>query len=365
MPRGNGGSWDGASTIPGGPYAGGGQGQVGPGQVDGGNGTDNTGGGGGGTGGNPGAIGGVGGAGGSGVVILRYQIGSVETQKASGGSIQSFAPDSPSPMAGKTVHTFENSGIFKITTPISNVEILQVAGGGSGGMHNGAGGGAGGLLYSPSTPVNPSPGEYTITVGGGGAGSVPKSPVVGPYFSGKTGSQTTTGILPACYGGGGGGGNQPDPTGFNGGSGGGGSDGRSGGDGVYPGSPFVDAPRQGYPGGSGQPTAAGGGGGAGAVGANASSADAGNGGAGLPYSISGSATFYAGGGGGGCRPGGTAGTGGSSIGGAGLNSPWETRAGDGARSTGSGGGGGAADPGNGSGGTGNGGGGIVIIAYPT
>ena len=109
-------------------------------------GVGSTGGGGGGCGeGRPG------GNGGSGIVVVRYQIASVTSAKATGGSITSYAPDSPSPMAGKTVHVFLGSGTFTNTTgsPITNADFLVVGGGGSGAGTNSsadgaAGGGAGG-----------------------------------------------------------------------------------------------------------------------------------------------------------------------------------------------------------------------------
>ena len=53
------------------------------------------GGGGGGTNNEPGA------SGGSGIVIIRYQIGSTVSTKATGGTVTQFSPTSPSPMAGK------------------------------------------------------------------------------------------------------------------------------------------------------------------------------------------------------------------------------------------------------------------------
>ena len=70
-------------------------------------------------------------------------------------------------VGSKTVHVFTTSGKFNITSPISNVEILKEQNGGGNGMKNGGGISGGGVLYL-LTPVNPSPGEYTITVGAGG-----------------------------------------------------------------------------------------------------------------------------------------------------------------------------------------------------
>ena len=47
-----------------------------------------------------------GGSGGSGVVVVRYKIGSIENQRASGGAISFYG--------GKTIHTFTSSGDFNI-----------------------------------------------------------------------------------------------------------------------------------------------------------------------------------------------------------------------------------------------------------
>ena len=136
------------------------------------NGLNNTGGGGGGAGGNGDK---VGGAGGSGIVIVRYQIGTTSVQsKATGGLVYNSGT--------KAIHVFNTSGTFTITSPLTNVEILSVAGGGGGGTLNGGGGGAGGLLYSASASVSPSPGVYQIVVGAGGRGTEPYTPVSGPIF---------------------------------------------------------------------------------------------------------------------------------------------------------------------------------------
>ena len=122
-----------------------------------------TGGGGGGGGGNPDS---EGGNGGSGIAVIRYQIGSTQTDtaKATGGSI--------SYSGGKTIHQFLSSGTFTITNPsLTSVDYLVVAGGGGGGFQAGGGGGAGGFRTGTSFPVSPSPGVYSITVGAGGGGA--------------------------------------------------------------------------------------------------------------------------------------------------------------------------------------------------
>ena len=122
----------------------------------------------------------MGGYGGSGIVVVRYVIGSSQTQlanaKATGGDI-SFTPTA-------VVHTFRTSGTFTVTdSSLSSVDYLVVAGGGGGGgaadnSTGAGGGGAGGLKSShPSVPaplrgsaLPVGPGPYTVTVGAGGAG---------------------------------------------------------------------------------------------------------------------------------------------------------------------------------------------------
>ena len=64
--------------------------------------------------------------GGSGIVVVRYQIGSVSSTKATGGSVSFYG--------GKTIHTFVNSGSFVVPSSISNVEYVVVGGGGAGGV---------------------------------------------------------------------------------------------------------------------------------------------------------------------------------------------------------------------------------------
>ena len=76
----------------------------------------------------PGPHGNIGYGGGSGIVVIRYQISTLDTNtaKASGGSISFYN--------NKTIHTFTSSGTF--TTPGSfseSVEYLVIGGGGAGG----------------------------------------------------------------------------------------------------------------------------------------------------------------------------------------------------------------------------------------
>jgi hypothetical protein len=164
------------------------------------------------------------------------------------------------PGDGYRYHVFKSSGTFKFIQPGSNgsssFDYLVVAGGGGGVIPStsalGGGGGAGGLLTGTTTfTANTS---YSITVGAGG-------------IAGSNGEDSSIGSLFVCKGGGAGGFAQ----GNNGGSGGGGGavtygDTTTPGKGVYPGSTYIDGPRQGYDGNGGFAynwTDLGGGGGAG------------------------------------------------------------------------------------------------------
>ena len=338
------------------------------------------------TGSGGGGSNGSGGVGGSGVVVVRYQIGIVQTgtAKATGGSI-SFYTD-PGPGISYTIHTFTSSGTFA-TAPnwtATNVEYVVVAGGGGGGSRMGGGGGAGGYLTG-TTPIGAHPQPVSIQVGAGGYGGVN----VTRGIQGTPSSATFPAGSQTAIGGGYGGGGPGLETGGPGGSGGGGG-GNNWTASVHPGGPgTAGPPRQGYDGGSGQYQApnyaAGGGGGAGGIGGNGSTTVAGNGGIGIqlpptfrnPVSAPGpnggglgmpgpnSQGFWvAGGGGGGSLndpdssgggPGGPYSGGGGGKGGNEDGQP-------GAVNTG-GGGGGSADsvPNRG----GFGGSGIVLIAYPS
>ena len=163
--------------------------------------------------------GGRGGHGGSGTCIVRYQIGSVSTAKASGGAISFYN--------NKTIHTFTSSGDFNNTTgsPLS-VEYVIVAGGGAGGNAAAGGGGAGGYKTGPGTV---SPGPNSVVVGAGGAaenvgffgGGTPGS---APPASNRSGSDSTFNSVTSLKGGGGGSGSNNGPSeGGTGGSGGGGA----------------------------------------------------------------------------------------------------------------------------------------------
>lgn len=248
--------------------------------------------------------------------------------------------------------------------PGYSVSYLMVAGGAGGGFNSAGGGGAGG--YITSDAVFTKSVTYNVTVGGGGtAGTSSALPGNGSntVISG-TGFATLTAI-----GGGGGSAAAPSPGQIPqpGGSGGGGGGNQAGAKGVYPGSTYIDAFRQGYDGGVGFSdnttyAVGGGGGGGGGAGVTAANGSAGSaGGVGIYSSISGENTAYCGGGGGGgdtrgSRAGGAGGTGG---GGAGSGSASAATAG----TVNTGGGGGAGPFGGGSGAAG--GSGIVILSWPT
>ena len=254
---------------------------------------------------------------------------------------------------------------FSLTSAVlENVEMLVVAGGGSGGaMGSGyqgvraAGGGAGGLIYINSFPVQA--GQYLVTVGQGGSNGgngTARNAGQNSIFSGN--GRTLTSL-------GGGIGAQDDST-DNATSGG------SGGGSWYPGYPGKPATQPadtndgisiwngtgfGNKGGDSYNSApyGGGGGGAGAAGGNWNGPNGPVGGIGKQYSITGTATYYAGGGSSADYgfsspyyeyPGGLGG------GGAGSNDSYDAIS-NGAANTGGGGGSGGA-----------GGSGVVIIAYP-
>ncbi|MFZ2455193.1 MAG: glycine-rich domain-containing protein [Candidatus Altiarchaeia archaeon] len=256
---------------------------------------------------------------------------------ASGGTITTYT----NVTGTYIIHTFTSNGTFIV--PIGGtIEILIVAGGGGGAKCNAGGGGAGGLIYNPSLWV--LNGSYSVIVGIGGTQGMDTAP-------GNGGNSSFNQTLIAIGGGAGGINNG---IGSNGGSGGGGgsSGSQPGGNGTIiqgnNGGNGSDIPNQG-PGG--------GGGGAGAVGNNGVNLNAGNGGTGLNYSISGSSVYYAGGGGGGCQGscvGGTGGLGGGGAGGGGWNHVGTA----GSANTGGGGGAGSGCVNGGVGGSG-----IVIIRY--
>jgi hypothetical protein len=296
------------------------------------------------------------GNGGSGIVVVRYKIGTISSQKATGGNISFHG--------GKTIHTFLNSGDFTVTDGPVAANYLVVAGGG-GGSAGGGGGGAGGMLNST---VTIGPGPYTVTVGAGGFADNSVSPT--QESAGFAGSNSVLNLPSAVTstGGGGGakgrsGGNTNGPK--NGGSGGGGGEGdTSGGTGVggqgNAGGNYV-TPNTGYYGA--------GGGGAGSAGEPSLTNSAGDGGDGAAV------TWIAAGG----TPGPSAGRwfaggGGGSTESASSPDPQKASGGVGGggdtevaglQNTGGGGGGGYFSGVPTGGGAKQGGSGIVIIAYPT
>ena len=234
------------------------------------------------------------------------------------------------------------------------IDFLVIAGGGSGGKNNGAGGGAGGYRTSTQTV---SPGTViTVTVGDGGASTVP----AGAGSNGSNSSISGSGLTTITSAGGGGGAASPAssyPAG-NGGSGGGAA--YNGATTVGLGNTPSTSPSQGNNGGQAYPTSpsygGGGGGGASQVGGDATSSVGGNGGDGTASSITGSSVTRAGGGGGATNTGSPHGSGGAGGGGAGNQSSPATA---GTANTGSGGGGADAAP------SGAGGKGVVILSIPT
>jgi len=204
---------------------------------------------------------------------------------ADGGAVTNYTD------GGQTykVHTFTSSGTF---TPNSagTVDVLIVAGGGSGGANLGGGGGAGGLIYNTGVAVAGQ--SYTITIGAGG----PRLLAEQDNPPKQNGNNSSALGITAIGGGSGSGGTSQDPN--SGGSGGGQSGYRSN----SAGSGTSGQGNQGGGGGGGSPNyPGGGGGGRGSQGqqpANSSSAG-GNGGTGLQVNIDGNNFYWAGGGGGG------------------------------------------------------------------
>jgi hypothetical protein len=315
------------------------------------NGTANTGGGGDGGGGN-------GYSGGSGIVVVKYKRTQSRLTATSNAAV--------------VTQKFSVSNTWTAPAGVTQVEILVVGGGGGGGYgrdvtntgsFGAGGGGAGGLVYNSALAITPGT-SYTVTVGAGGAGSVGTT---GAANQGSTGSNSTfsgSGITTiTAYGGGGGGGvsnNGTYQSGLSGGSGGG-----AGAWNPVTGVAGTGTAGQGSNGGAALAAgeSGGGGGGAGQAGQSATAVGpkAGDGGAGLPYSITGNLEYYAGGGAGSSDlsgtlvgRGGIGGGGGAGSGLVGGNYPGL----NGAPNTGGGGGGGGANnPG------GNGGSGVVILRY--
>ena len=302
-------------------------------------------------------------------------------------------------------HVFTSSGHFNVTALSedassfpNSIDYLVIGGGGGGGNSDGGGGGAGGYRTSmPEGPGGPSPSaestitaivnNYSVTVGGGGAGDATPNGYSNPTQSsrpgavgGFTGTASVFSTVTSEGGGGGGGYVSGSPAVVNqkgapGGSGGGAGAfyGSSTDDGIGSKNPSNSpVPNQGYPGGHGnypgtpnENYGGGGGGGAGGVGGNGQDPSTGGvGGNGKASVISegpGNPITRAGGGGGGIQdPGGTLGVAGPGGGGTGGKHNTVTAT-AGTSGTGSGGGGGGTDGGNRPGGAG--GSGVVIVRY--
>ena len=149
-----------------------------------------------------------GGEGGSGVVIVRYKIGSAQTEsaKATGGAISYYN--------GRTIHTFLTPGTFENTSgsPLG-IDYVLVGGGGAGMQDIGGGGGAGGVLTNipgmmPSTtPISDvqsgSIHALTISVGQGGQGRRSYNLKVQERNDGGDTTMSGTGINVTATGGGG------------------------------------------------------------------------------------------------------------------------------------------------------------------
>ena len=283
------------------------------------------------------------------------------------------------------IHTFTSSGCFQVTSAgdaggSTKISYMVVAGGGGGGTsptaNTGAPGGAGGfregkcssdpytaspLAATPCSALAASVATFPITVGAGGAGS--------PCTVGSVGGNSIFSTITSTGGGRGASGASPGTAaavGGDGGSGAGGAGGATfpnnqGGNGNEP----PVSPSQGNDGGNSRPSpgpshdsSSGGGGGAGGAGQpSPNGTNAGNGGAHVNSSITGSDTEYAGGSGGSGVPG-TAGTpGGGGAGTAQQSSPAVTSTAGTANTGGSGAGSfsGAASR--------TGGSGIVVLRY--
>ena len=262
-----------------------------------------------------------------------------------------------------------NDGAVALETPQPyDVDILVVAGGGSGGKQYAGAGGAGGLIYKTSHELTGGQ-QYDVVIGAGGAGQTGSSHV------GAVGVDTTwtiNGGATEFTAKGGGGGGQEATTASDGGSGGGagydvddaGSEiqtSQSGDSGTYG---FGNDGGQGSgPGGDNyNPGGGGGAGGAGDDGASTS----GNGGVGKDLSAvfasEGDSGWFASGGGGGYTSsgssgGGTASSGGGTDGGSGSGASSSAAQ----ANTGGGSGGGASE----NGGSGNGGSGVICLKIPT
>jgi len=283
----------------------------------------------------------------------------LDESSGTGAYLKDSSPPNSSPFAtggtitysgGYTIHTFTTSGTFTAGGS-GNIEVLIVGGGGGGGGGRGGGGGGGGLVYHSSYAI--TPGDTTVTVGGGGAGGA--GATYGNY--GTNGGNSVFGSITALGGGGGG---KNDVGGVSGGSGGGAGGGAGAGSGgAATQGASGGGTGYGYAGGANTtaaPYPCGGGGGAGGAGIQGVGSKGGDGGSGRAYSISGSSVSYAGGGGGGIQ----SSTPGYGQAGGGNGTAGEVVGGNATANTGSGGGGAGIYAAGG-----NGGSGIIIVRYPS
>ena len=261
------------------------------------------------------------------------------------------------------VHTFTSSGTLSVTQS-GSVEVLVVAGGGGGGGSTAGGGGAGGVIYNSAYQLT-SVADVTVTVGSGGVGSR-KNDDGTP--NNTNGNNSVFGLLTAIGGGYGFSGGPSNSRLANSGGSGGGA-GFYGGNDILVNSPGAGTSGQGFAGGTVVNYGfdwwggAGGGGAGGEGAANVQNNSLRTGGPGLPFSISGTTTYYGGGGGGGCFGNGTGpspgGQGGGGNGGDGLS----FIATSGTINTGGGGGGSGYYQFGPNPSGGNGGSGVVIVRY--
>ena len=280
--------------------------------------------------------------------------------------------------------TSTGAGNFSVPTGVSSLNILMVAGGGSGGSSLGSGAGAGGMLEGNITVTPGSTIAYNV-----GAGATQGTGT--DYYSGYYGANTTFGPIPGpgatatAVGGGygcghAGGGpkgsgspsqqntNQVNIGGEGGSSGGVGSaDQNSNNTAAVTTVQGDSAGLTGYgnpggTGGGGYPNhnhGGGGGGGAGGAGGNPSGRTSGSGGTGRVSNITGSPVYYGGGGGGSCHPHPSGGAvGGAGQGGGTAGGPFgKNRSANGTANTG----GGTGCGGHPAGGSGTGGPGIIVV----
>lgn len=200
-------------------------------------------------------------------------------QKASTGIVMTATGGIKRTSGLYTYHTFTSSGTFTVSTTAGIIDSLVIAGGGGGGHDNGGGGGAGGVVWTTSASI--ATGNYTVTVGAGGAPSA-----AGGINPGANGANSIFRTATALGGGGAGGAGM---NGANGGSGGGGSRNYVGGaatQGASGGTAFANrssaSTNSAYEGG--------GGGGAGAAGTAGTSGNLGSGGIGVSTFVNSSAT---------------------------------------------------------------------------